>query len=464
MTPNLYLSGTLNPDFSQVEADAAQLDVNQPFALFYAEKRPFFTEGADFFKTPLSVTYTRTLRDPQWGLRLSGKEAANAIGAFLVEDRLTNLIFPGSQSSAATSLQQHSTAASLRYSRDVGRSSSLGLAVTSRSGGDYFNRVYGADGTLRFSPKDELELQALGSSTRYDDATAEAFAQPAGEFHDKALSARYVRKSRYHRVELGYLDIGPEFRADLGFLPQVGLRRFSAVSEHEWIPKTSGWWSRFRLSNAARYSSEQGGPLLDKALDNQLSYEGPLQSQLSIGNQLSRQLYNGVEFGLSSWRASVFVQPTGAVGLYLPTSFGDGIDFANTRKGSRWRIAPSLTLNLGRHLRLDLGHTYERMSVAGARLYTAHLSEGAALYHFNARTFLRAIVQYYDYEYNVENYLQPREPVSRQLFTQLLFSYKLNARTVLFVGYSDNGFGSADFGVTRTDYTLFVKLGYAWVL
>ncbi len=52
VTPNLSLNAALNPDFSQVEADAAQLDVNTRFALFYPEKRPFFQEGADFFAHP----------------------------------------------------------------------------------------------------------------------------------------------------------------------------------------------------------------------------------------------------------------------------------------------------------------------------------------------------------------------------------------------------------------------------
>jgi hypothetical protein len=56
MTPNLTLSGTVNPDFSQVEADVGQLNVNQTFALFFPEKRPFFLEGADFFQTPLRAT------------------------------------------------------------------------------------------------------------------------------------------------------------------------------------------------------------------------------------------------------------------------------------------------------------------------------------------------------------------------------------------------------------------------
>jgi len=67
-TPNLTANFTFNPDFSQVEADAQQLDINESFALFYPEKRPFFTEGADFFSALKDIIYTRTMRDPSWGV------------------------------------------------------------------------------------------------------------------------------------------------------------------------------------------------------------------------------------------------------------------------------------------------------------------------------------------------------------------------------------------------------------
>jgi hypothetical protein len=78
--------------------------------------------------------------------------------------------------------------------------------------------------------------------------------------------------------------------------------------------------------------------------------------------------------------------------------------------------------------------------------------------------FIRAILQYYDYSYNVSNYLIPIEPESKQFFTQILFSYKINPRTVIFLGYSDNYFGAQDYSITRQDYTFFAKIGYAWVL
>ena len=115
-------------------------------------------------------------------------------------------------------------------------------------------------------------------------------------------------------------------------------------------------------------------------------------------------------------------------------------------------------------MHLNIAHTFERMKVEGRRLYTANISQSVLVYNFSSRSFVRSILQYIDYDYNVANYTYTREPRYKQLFTQLLFSYKINPRTVLFLGYNDNYFGSAQYGITRKDYTLFVKIGYAWVL
>ena len=94
VTSNLTLNGTVNPDFSQVEADVAQLDVNQRFALYYPEKRPFFLEGIDFFTTPIQAVFTRTVADPYFGAKLTGKQGGNAMGVFVTRDRINNLLLP----------------------------------------------------------------------------------------------------------------------------------------------------------------------------------------------------------------------------------------------------------------------------------------------------------------------------------------------------------------------------------
>jgi len=464
ITPNLVLSGTVNPDFSQVEADAAQLDINQPFALFYPERRPFFTEGLDFFRMPLAVLYTRTMRDPGWGVKLTGKEAKNAVGAYVLQDDITNLIFPASQYSLSFTLRQRSTAGVIRYSRDLGKDSNLGAFVSDREGGDYFNRVYGIDGHVRLTPKDELVFQYLRSSTRYDQATADAFGQPRGAFGDGALAAVFTHKTRYHQIDVEADDIGKEFRADLGYMPQVGFRRFAAQSAYLWIAKEKKWWSRFMLVNAAQYGLEYGGTLLVKSLDNSLSYSGIFQTTLALGHSLSRQRYNGLEFDLSKFSLTAGVIPSGAFGLTILSSFGDALDYVNTRKGGKTSLGSQILYNLGTHWRLNLNLTRERMNVRAARLYTAFVGQSTVIYHLNTKVFLRAQLQYYDYDYNVSNYLVPVTPRFKKFFSQLLFSYKLNPRTVLFLGYADNYLGGPEFGLTQKDRTLFVKVGYAWMI
>jgi hypothetical protein len=464
ITPNLVLSGTANPDFSQVEADAAQLDINEPFALFYPERRPFFTEGLDFFRMPLSVIYTRTMRDPRWGFKLTGKEGKNAVGAYVLQDDITNLIFPGSQYSLSFTRNQPNTAGVFRYSRDFGKDSNLGAFLSDREGGEYFNRVYGVDGHVRLTPKDEIVFQYLRSSTRYDRSTAEAFGQPQGMFGDAALAAVFTHKTRYHQFDLEADDIGQDFRADLGYMPQVGFRRIAAQSTHTWIAKEKGWWTRFVLVNAAQYASEHGGALLIKSLDNTLAYSGILQTTLTLGHSLSRKRYKGMDFDLSLFSLTASVIPSGDFGLTILSSFGDALDYVNTRKAGKTSLGSQLIYNLGTHWRLNLNLTYERLNVQAGRLYTALVGQATVVYHLNTKVFLRALLQYYDYDYNASNYLVPVDPLFRQFFSQFLFSYKLNPRTVLFLGYADNYFGGPEFGLTQMNRTLFVKVGYAWMI
>ncbi|HET7600129.1 MAG TPA: DUF5916 domain-containing protein, partial [Gemmatimonadales bacterium] len=193
VTPNLSLNATANPDFSQVEADVAQLDVNTRFALFFPERRPFFLEGADFFATPIQAVFTRTVADPSGGLKLTGKFGTAGVGVFAAHDQVTNLILPSNQGSADTSLANNTITSTVRYRQDVGQASYVGALFTGRegSGDGYFNRVAGADAFLQLSPSHSVRLQALGSETEYPDALAQAFGQPRGRFVGVGLQGSY---------------------------------------------------------------------------------------------------------------------------------------------------------------------------------------------------------------------------------------------------------------------------------
>jgi len=99
ITPNMTLSATLNPDFSNVEADIPKLEINTQFAIYYKEKRPFFLEGSSIFTTRFQAVHTRSLAEPDWGVKLTGKEGRHTVGFFTVQDSLTNLLIPGNQGS-----------------------------------------------------------------------------------------------------------------------------------------------------------------------------------------------------------------------------------------------------------------------------------------------------------------------------------------------------------------------------
>jgi hypothetical protein len=219
----------------------------------------------------------------------------------------------------------------------------------------------------------------------------------------------------------------------------------------------------FRAGTELNYFEERNGKLLNKQASLWFSYSGTMQSNLYLRGWRTREAYKDAEFDLTYFLVQGGFWPTSNLQVNAATVFGDQIDYANTRLGKRFRLNPGLTYNIGRHLRLSFNHNYERMSVQDAHLYTANISGLSAVYQFNVRAFFRAIVQYVYYDYNPSNYTFEIESEYKRLFTQLLFSYKINPRIVLFIGYSDNSFGGDDFSLTQSDRTFFIKMGYAWV-
>jgi len=464
MTPNLTLTGTLNPDFSQVEADALQLDVNEPFALQYEEKRPFFMERADFFRTTLDLVYTRTIRDPAWGIKLTGKEGVHTVASYVTQDDTTNLVFPGPESSDATSLDMRTLDSVIRYKRDIGSRITLGMLATDREGDDYFNRLGGFDGEFRFTDTDSVRVLAMRSSTRYPDEVAALFGQQLGTFDDLAWEAVYTRDTRNVDGYVHVRSVGNDFRADQGFLPQVGYRGAEIGGHYDWIGEDGDWYTGVELGGMVNTFDGPDGNLLLRASQVTLNYYGPLQSHVQIQATHQREGFQGQLFDEDEVLLHNCMQPSGSSGYWVTVRWGDRIDYANVRLGERLRVQPGGELRLGAHVYLSLDSTYERMDVEGERLFTARIGRLTTAYQFNAECFVRGIVQLVDYDYNGAMYKDARDPRTKKLFGQLLFSYKLNPRTVLFVGATDSRVGNEEYSPVTADRTVFAKVGYAWTL
>lgn len=463
LTSNMTLNGTINPDFSQVEADVAQLNVNTRFALFFPEKRPFFLEGIDFFSTPLEAVFTRTVADPTWGVKLTGKEGKDGIGVFATRDEINNLVFPSNQSSDFAQVEQEVNGAVLRYRRDVGSRSILGVLYAGREASGYHNRVAGTDGFLRFSNSDTARYQVLRSDTEYPIDLVLDRNVPSGNFAGNALRVQYNHFGRDWIWNAGYDDIDPEFRADSGFIPRVDLRTANGGIIRRFFGDGKSWYTQIQLGANFTRTENHDGLLTDRNFELFGNFGGPLQSFLEASVSRKKEFFDRVTYDLTTASTTFQIKPNGDLSFQFFAEIGDGIDFSNSRPGDITTLAPSIEWKIGQSLNMKFDHTLQRIDINQGRVLSANLSQLKIVYQFSTRMFARAILQYLSVKRDEDLYSFPVEPESRSLFTQFLLSYKLNPQTVIFAGYSDNRLGFQNIDMIQTDRTFFLKVGYAWL-
>ena len=464
-TPSLTLNAAVNPDFSQVEADVAQLAVNERFALFFPEKRPFFLEGVDLFATQIPAVFTRTIIDPEWGLKATGKQGANSFGLFTAHDNLNNIVVPGNNFSRPASIDGEVTTSVARWRRDVGDSSAIGALYTGREGDfDYYNRVAGVDGFFRFDGANSIQVQGLFSETRYPDALAAALGDAPGDFGGHAAEGIYFHNSRNWAGSLGYRNFSTGFRSDAGFLPRANFETWRGNLSRVFWGGDDDWYDNAEIGTLVISTRDQSGRLTDQVFEVNGAVNGPLQSTVGFSAQLQDQLAGEVLFrDLPQWEIFGEFQPSGSVSLELEIEGGEEVDFTNAQVGDSLEINPEIEIKIGDHLNAQLDLLQQELDVTGGRLFRARLAQMEVVYQWNVRTFVRGIFQYLDVDHTQELYLEDPPDDIEELFAQLLFSYKINPQTVLFLGYSDTRQGFAGANLDRADRTLFLKLGYAWI-
>src|SRR5256714_1613894 len=188
VTQNLGLTATANPDFSQVEADIGQVTLNQRFALFYPEKRPFFLEGLEQFDTPNSLIYTRRIAQPVFGAKLAGKVGSMGIAYLGAVDN-----------SDQSATGPHPVYNMLRLRRDLGPTSTLGIAYTDRIDGDDYNRVLGVDAHVVWRKIWFSEVQIAGAWTRDLGGVRAGWLPGAGHAQPESLRLRVRGLRGLHR-------------------------------------------------------------------------------------------------------------------------------------------------------------------------------------------------------------------------------------------------------------------------
>ena len=223
VTPNVTLNATVNPDFSQVEADAVQLDVNTQFALFFPETRPFFLEGSDLFRTArLNLLHTRQVVQPDGALEGERQDRTPRVRP-LLGARRDDDDHPAGQPALAHARARHRydchgrtlprrCRRPLHHRRDGDRSPRRRLLQQRRR--------------RRFALPPHVErqrLRHLAVATTQDEPGAGGVALPE-QRSDTAIDLLYDHSVRSWNAYANYSNIGKDFRADVGFITQVDTR------------------------------------------------------------------------------------------------------------------------------------------------------------------------------------------------------------------------------------------------
>ncbi len=200
---NLTLNGTINPDFSQVEADVGQVLLNERFALFYPEKRPFFLDGLELFDSPNQLIYTRQIVAPLGGVKLTGKLGGTNIASMIVgDDRQDSW---GGNHSPLFGVSR------IRY--DYGSSNTLGAVLTTREDGSSFSRVAAGDFRFYHSKLYFAQFQAAGSWTD----------SLRNRRNGSLYQADWDRTGRAWGFHYAVRSLDPGFKAAAGFVNRTGI-------------------------------------------------------------------------------------------------------------------------------------------------------------------------------------------------------------------------------------------------
>jgi len=480
ITPNTSLNLALNPDFSTIESDVGQLSVNKTFSLFYDEKRAFFLDNADYFTSNYNIVNTRNIADPDYGVKLTGKDGNHSYGLFSANDSQTNFIKPGNLSSELVSLDEKSLSTALRYRFDYSDDLTIGAISTLRTSDNYHNYVYGLDSKYKIDNSNAILLQALNSDSSYQTSIDNSSTSKKG-ISDQAYKIDFVHQSEYWNLTAGHQYIGKNFSADLGYMPKVDFVESSVELERSFYgddyDEDHSFWSEAKISSQWQIQHNIDNQLIAKSIDTRFVIDGPLLSQFTLNlthaekvglrhnKNISSIDNNTTRFTENQLTFMTKFEPLPNLYSSIEINIGDKIDYHNNRLGEAITLTGNITLNATKHLEFDLYFTYSQLEADSRNVYNANLTDIRISYQFNVNSYLKLNVVYSDIDMNVDN--NPHIEVSqtdKYLTSQLIYAYKLNPQTVFFLGYSDGSYQDDDFlSLRKEQKTFFTKISYAWM-
>lgn len=462
---DLVLGAVVNPDFSQIESDAAQISVNNTFSIFYPEKRPFFLEGADLFSTLASAFYSRMINNPLAATKLTEKSGSFSMAYLVAYDRESPFIIPGEEGSdfVATSYRSLSNVARAKY--DFGSESFVGGLFTSRNfitaynymGGVDWNFLFGGNfyfvGQVLLSDTKELNDTSLFNDQRHYGSTHYTAAFNGEKYGGGGMQMDIRRYARDYSFDLQYSDVTPTFQAQDGFITSTGNRFLSywqgyTIYPMRWLIENVS----FQTSSGLHFND--AGFLKEKwtMVGAQFQMKGQTYVWIDFF-PLNDEIFHSVSFSrINRTEFSINSNPFSALSIYFNGSVGRFIyreDVPELGRGNNFSL--ETVVKPTDQFSMDLSYSRSRLwSVKDGHLYfDGYIARGVFAYQFSPEFFFRLIGQY--------------DQFARQIQVDPLVSYKLNPFTVFYAG-SNHGFTKFEYpyGIERTVQQFFVKVQYLW--
>jgi hypothetical protein len=456
VTSQLVLDATLNPDFSQIEADAGQVDVNLRTDLFFPEKRPFFLEGSEMFNLaggsengPLAaIVHTRTIIDPLLGFKLSGKLGRKDTLATLIaldeSPRNDPLHEPGDDKNAGFAV--------LRYKKALGDDGYLGAFYTGRDYGREANRVAGADGLVRLSKSSQIGFHGFGSWTR--EGAEESAATGA------ALAVDYLHDTRDLGIEAGLYHISSDFRTDVGYLARQGVTGLFGSLTPRIYPK-SPVFRKLQPNLSLTLVKDLPSGLLETNDALGLTVLLPGNTTVRLLGRYSTEVFLGRRFDTSGGLVQVLTHITKSLYVRGLLFRGNSIRYqADPYQGYGSRLTGSVTFKPSERFDLTGSLTFSDFFRESTKEkdFEYAIWRGRLTYQTNKYLFFRGVVEYNSFR--------------KRMLTDLLASFTYIPGTVIQLGYGSmyDKMEWAD-GEYRTSERflevrrgLFFKASYLWRL
>ena len=460
VTSNLTADLTFNPDFSQIESDRPQVEVNQRFSLFYPELRPFFLEGAEIFQiqAPFTPVHTRTIVDPQFGGKLTGKTGRTTVGVLYANDEAAGA---ANDASSDLSLAQPAQTFVGRVRYDLYPESFIGAIFTEREHLDRSSQMLGVDSNFRVGNTHQLGLRAMGSRHR-DESRLET--------EGYVLDGGLRKRGRNLSYSLDASVLSPDFRTDVGYVRRTDQRLVEGRVGYEWWPQhwIISWGPEVRYGRNYNF----GDALQDEntRFEIEADFAKNVRYQFRVHRDTER--YEGIDF--DKRRLSMFgsVNTSRRISVGGGFNWGDEVyfDSANPFLGREngLRMFTSLRPVSRFQTRIDLttsrftdphGFFLPGINDGERRLdgevFDVMILRALSTYQFTDRLLFRNIAEFNSH--------------SEALGLNFLVTYRVNAGTALYVGYNDHyrqfeplneQVNITEMGYRQTNRAVFTKFQY----